>query len=502
MKKKIVIGLTVYSLLFLAMGLYIVYKIQIDTAKLNDLIQMHQVEILRERFLIRMKRVQSDLLQKNYRSPEGSKAMAYGIIRMQKRVDLCLDCHHPLVVQAGIDAIRTGILRYHESLDRLVANQWDGAQRAEEEGRAFRDGEALIEKVTEMVAYTNNKLKDKTGQTLGDIRSSRNILYLLLAAGPLLTLGLAVVFVGGFSKSVGRLLEATRSLKAGNLDFRVEGLKDEFGELASSFNDMAGSIKDQMHRMREAEQTLEKANRDLTLAQEQMVKTETMAALGMLSAGISHEISTPLNVILNLTQLLKEDAKDHSALHSDLEILEFEANQAIKVTRSLLGFARSAKFVKEPVDVNPILEDLFKIIEFQPSAKSVRLEKRLAPRLRTIHVNSGQIRQVLLNVIFNAIQAMPGGGELRVATSDCSSEGAEGVEITVEDTGSGIPEEDMEKIFQPFFTTKENGTGIGLAISHGIVQKHQGRISVESAVGKGTTFRIFLPEGEPTEDPQ
>ena len=89
-----------------------------------------------------------------------------------------------------------------------------------------------------------------------------------------------------------------------------------------------------------------------------------------------------------------------------------------------------------------------------------------------------------------------------VKRTDCSSEGAEGVEITVEDTGSGIREEDMEKIFQPFFTTKENGTGIGLAISHGIVQKHKGRISVESAVGKGTTFRIFLPEGEPMEDPQ
>ncbi len=499
MKKKIVLGLSVYSILFLFMGLYIVYSIQADTEKLNDLIQLHQVEILREHFLIQIKRVQADLALKNSRFSRSLDIMVLDIRYMQNVIDVCFGCHHAAAVQSGIDDIRGSIHQYKDSLDRVLTTRADTSRLAEEENNALRNGEVLIEKVSDMVALTNDKLKAKTKQALRDIGESRNFLYVLLAVGPLLSLGLAAVFVGGFTKSVNRLLEATRSLKSGNLDHRVEGLKDEFGELASSFNEMAGSIKDQMRRMREAEQTLENANRELKHTQEQMVRAETMAALGTLSSGISHEINTPLSVILNMTQLIKEDAKDNPSLLKDLNVLEAEANQAIKVSRSLLGFSRSAKFVKERVDVNQVLEDLFKIMEFQPSAKSVNLKKRLARELPLIHVNSGQIRQVLLNVILNAIQAMPNGGDLEVSTGNRSTDVLKGVEITVADTGTGIPKENIEKIFQPFFTTKEEGTGFGLAISYGIVQEHQGQISVESEVGRGTTFRIFLPEGSPPE---
>jgi two-component system, NtrC family, sensor kinase len=317
--------------------------------------------------------------------------------------------------------------------------------------------------------------------------------------GPLMSLGLAMLFIRGFTTPVTRLLEATRSLKSGNLDHKVEGLNDEFGELASSFNDMSGSIKGQMQRMQEAEQTLEKANQELKLAQKQMVRTETMAALGTLSSGISHELSTPLSVILNMTQLMKQEVKDDPALLKDMEVVEYEANQAIKVTRSLLGFARSTKTVKELVDVNRVIEDLFKILEFQPSAKSVKLTTRPAADLCPIYANSGQIRQVFLNIILNAIQAMPDGGALEISTGRRASESAEGVEVTIRDTGSGIPKEDIENIFQPFFTTKKEGTGLGLAISYGIVKEHGGNIEVESDIGMGSTFRIFLPEGTPPE---
>jgi signal transduction histidine kinase len=161
----------------------------------------------------------------------------------------------------------------------------------------------------------------------------------------------------------------------------------------------------------------------------------------------------------------------------------------------LLGFARSTKSRKERIDVNRVLEDLFKILEFQPAAKSVRLDKVLAPDLRLICADSGQIRQVFLNIILNAIQAMPAGGELDISTGRAMSKAAEGVEITIRDTGVGIPKADIANIFQPFFTTKEDGTGLGLAISYGIIKAHNGDIEVTSEVGRGSTFRIFLPEG-------
>jgi signal transduction histidine kinase len=291
-------------------------------------------------------------------------------------IDVCFGCHHSAAVQAGIDDLRDTTRLYKDAVSRVLTNVEGTARLANEEDSAFRAGEVLTEKVHDMVALTNAKLNAKTEKSLRDIARSKNVLYILLTMGPLFSLRLATIFIRGFTTPVNKLLEATRSLKSGNLDHKVEGLKEEFGELASSFNEMADSIKGQMLQMREAEQTLEKANQELKLTQEQMVRAETMAALGTLSSGISHELSTPLSVILNMTQLMKQEVKDDPALLKDMEVVEYEANQAIKVTRSLLGFARSTKSSKECVDVNRVLEDLFKILEFQPAAKSVNLKKR------------------------------------------------------------------------------------------------------------------------------
>jgi two-component system NtrC family sensor kinase len=499
MKNKIILGLAAYLILFLFMGLNIVYSIQIGSAKLNDLIRLHQVEILREHFLLHIKRVQSDLALKHTPHSRTSDIVLRDIQGIEQVIGVCFGCHHSAAVQAGIDDLRDSTHRYKDAVGRVLILDAGTARLAKEEDVAFRAGEVLIEKVHDMVVLTSAKLYAKTEKALSEITRSKNILYVLLAMGPLLSVGLAAVFIRGFTTPVNRLLEATRSLKSGDLDHKVGGLNGEFGELAFSFNEMSDSIRQQMLRMREAEQTLEKANRELKLAQEQSVRAETMAALGTLSSGISHELSTPLSVILNMTQLMKLEVKNDPGLLKDIEVVEYEANQAIKVTRSLLGFARSTKSRKERVDVNRVLEDLFEIIEFQPAAKSVKLKRSLAPDLRRICADSGQIRQVFLNIILNAIQAMPDGGELDISTGRWRSEAAEGVEITIRDTGTGIPKDNIRDIFQPFFTTKEEGTGLGLAISYGIVKEHDGIIEVESEVGQGTTFRIFLPEGTPPE---
>jgi signal transduction histidine kinase len=495
MKRRIIIGLSAYALLFLVVGLYIVYTIQTGTTRLNDLIRLHQVEILREHFLIQIKKVQTDLALRNSRFSRSFDTVALDVWNMETVIDNCFICHHAPPVQAQINALRDSTQQYLDDLSHVLTNRNNTVRLASDEAGAFRHGEVLIEQVHDMVALTNARLNGKTEQVLREIARSRTVLYVLLAMGPLFSLALAVAFIRGVTAPVSRLLEATRSLKRGELDHRVEGMREEFGELASSFNDMAGSINDQMRQMREAEQRLEDANRNLKIAQQQMVRSETMAALGTLSSGISHELSTPLSVILNMTQLVKQDVSDNPALLKDLEVLEYEANQAIKVTRSLLGFARSARSRKEEIDVNGVLEDLFKILEFQPSAKAVRVHKSLDPGVGLIHADSGRVRQVFLNIILNALQAMPDGGKLEVFTRKAGTEAVDGVEVEIRDTGAGIPRGDLEKIFQPFFTTKEDGTGLGLAITFGIVQEHNGRIEVESEVGRGTTFRVFLPDG-------
>ncbi len=496
MKKKIVLGLSAYLILLFSLGLYIVYTIQTNTTQLSNLIKLHEVEHLREHFLIQVKRVQSDIAMKHTRHPREFERVVFDVTEMEKPIRVCYGCHHAEPVQAGLNDLRDSTRRYKEAVSRTLTLSADSSRLAEEEDIAIQAGDALTEKVRAMVNLTTERLQVKTEKVLKDISRAKYIVGILLSGGMLLYLGLATIFVRGFTTPLNRLLEATRILKSGNLDHRVQGLKDEFGELGSSFNEMSDAIRGQVRQMRETEQSLAKANRDLRRAQEQMVRAETMAALGTLSSGISHQLSTPLSVILNMTQLMKHDVRDSPEVLKDLEVLEYEANQAIKVTRSLLGFTRTANAVKEHVDVNKIVEDILKIMEFQTAEKLVKVKQGLAPGLRPIYANSANVRQVFLNIILNAIQAMPDGGELVVTSGRNGSGTGGGVEVTVADTGSGIPAENLEDIFQPFFTTKKDGTGLGLAITYGIVQEHNGSIFVESEVGRGTTFRVILPQGE------
>ncbi len=495
MKKRIVIGMFVYSLFFLMGGGYLVYTIETARERLDRLITLHQVEILQEHYLIQIKRVQADLLLKDTPYARRFDTMVSHIRGMGHIVETCFDCHHSGEVQARIEGLWKQTQIYENALSRIITIRANAERMAREEENAFRIGEGLTEQVGTMIAFTSSRLGERTQQALDEIGRTKTLFYLLMATIPLLSGILVVVLIRGLTRPMEALLQSTRTLTTGDLDHRIEGLKDEFGELGDSINEMAGALQEQIRRIEQTKEELAKSNQELKAAQEQMVRAQTMASIGTLSAGISHELSTPLSTILNMVQLVKQDVRPETPLAKDLAVIEYEANQAIKITRSLLGFARTSRTKAEAVDVNGVIEELFKIIKLQPQAKSTTLVKDLDATLAPIHAGAGQLRQVFLNVILNAFQAMPGGGELWVATRKIGDGTFEGVQVTISDTGVGIPEEQRKQVFQPFFTTKEQGTGLGLAIAYGIVQEHNGKIEVESEVGKGTTFRIFFPAG-------
>lgn len=493
MKRKIVIGLCILSAIFLAGGAYIVFAVETSTQRLDNLITLHQVEILREHYLIQIKNVQADLILRGTVHSSQFDTVVRNVMNMGMFVETCYDCHHSLDVSQKLDLMKAKTDEYADALSRVLTIRANAPRMIEERDRAFALGQELTDQVGTMIAFTSSKLAIKTEAALRGIRRTKYLLYTLMATVPLLSLGFALVFFKDLTRTMEVLLGSTRRLKAGDLDHRITGLKDEFGELAVSINEMAGSLKEKIEEMRRTEEDLAQANRELKLAQEQMVRAETMAAIGTLSSGISHELSTPLSVILNLAQLSRQELQGNPELQRDLAVIEYEANQAIKITRSLLGFARSTKSKTETVNVNEVLVDLFKILEFQPRAHSIEFAFEPAPDLSTIEAGVGKLRQVFLNVILNALQAMPGGGTLRLATRNVREPVFDGVEILVSDTGVGIPKEQIKQVFQPFFTTKDEGTGLGLAITYGIVQEHNGAIEVESEVGVGTTFRILLP---------
>lgn len=225
----------------------------------------------------------------------------------------------------------------------------------------------------------------------------------------------------------------------------------------------------------------------------QLVSSEKMASLGKLAAGIAHEINNPLGGILIYSSLLMEDLPPDDPKRPDLEKIVQEAGRCKEIVKSLLEFARQTEPKKESVDINRAITGGLFFLENQALFHNIRITKRLDPSLPWVIGNAGQLKQVFLNIIINAAEAMHGSGELTLTTFPSPDHTSIFMEFT--DTGEGIPEENLSRIFEPFFTTRDvgKGTGLGLATSYGIVESHGGKIGVKSKVQEGTTFTIELP---------
>ena len=225
----------------------------------------------------------------------------------------------------------------------------------------------------------------------------------------------------------------------------------------------------------------------------QLVSSEKMASLGKLAAGIAHEINNPLGGILIYSSLMMEDLPEEDSRRGDLARIVQEAGRCKEIVKSLLEFARQTEPRMEPTDINRAINDGLFFLVNQALFHNIQIVKKFDPFLPFVRGNGSQLKQVFMNIIVNAAEAMHGSGTLTITTSPAPDRKMVFVEFT--DTGEGIPEENLTRIFDPFFTTKEvgKGTGLGLATSYGIVEDHGGKINVKSKVGVGTTFTIELP---------
>ncbi|MGZ3538203.1 MAG: PAS domain-containing sensor histidine kinase, partial [Thermodesulfobacteriota bacterium] len=231
----------------------------------------------------------------------------------------------------------------------------------------------------------------------------------------------------------------------------------------------------------------------------QLVSSEKMASLGKLAAGIAHEINNPLGGILIYSSLMLEDLPEEDQRRGDLARIVQEAGRCKEIVKSLLEFARQTEPKMEPTDINRAINDGLFFLVNQALFHNIQIIKKFDPFLPFVKGNASQLKQVFMNIIVNAAEAMHGNGTLTITTSPAPDQETVFVEFT--DTGEGIPEENFTRIFDPFFTTKEvgKGTGLGLATSYGIVEDHGGKIGVKSKVGEGTTFTIELPVHEGTQ---
>ncbi len=319
-----------------------------------------------------------------------------------------------------------------------------------------------------------------------DLRN--NVVFTFLGItllGIALVVSLSFLLANGIVRPVSRLATAAQYIAKGDFSYKVDiKSNDEIGSLGNVFNFMANSIKERDAKLKE-------------FAQAKIAEAERLAMIGQLAAGIAHEINNPLSGILLYSHMLIEKIDPTDPRRQNLEKIVKESQRCRNIVKGLLDFAHQTEPEIKPSNVNKIIDDVLALVKNQTLFLNIKTNRSLKESLPAVNVDVSQIHQVFINILINAAEAMNGQGELTITTG--VTEDQNYVFASFADTGCGISKEHLSKIFDPFFTTKEvgHGTGLGLSISYGIIEKHKGKIAVESEPGKGTIFTVKLPIPKP-----
>ncbi len=287
------------------------------------------------------------------------------------------------------------------------------------------------------------------------------------------------------------LQQGVQEIGQGNLEHRLDIRSDDEIELLGfEFNRMAERMQRTQEQLQKRGKELEQRVNQLRRLQAQLMQSERMAATGELAAQIAHEINNPLGILKNYVGIAKLLMAEDDPNKENMKILDQEINRIAGIVRRLLKFAKPGMEDIQSVQINQVIEELLALLRGQLFRRKIEVEADLSENLPEVSVSTDQMRQVLLNLVKNAEDAMPEGGKLSIRSRYRKGQ----VEIEIADTGCGIPPEDIKNIFEPFYTTKGvKGTGLGLSVSYGIVKNYNGEIRVESEQGGGTTFTIQLP---------
>lgn len=327
--------------------------------------------------------------------------------------------------------------------------------------------------------------------------TSRNTLSLIFTFGTLMVLLIGRLLAINISRPILWLRLMAEDVAKGNLEQNINLQRsDEVGELANSFNLMTMQLRERTDEARtlleesiQRNRELAESNTRLRDMQMQLVRSEKLAAIGQLTAGIVHDVKNPLAAIQGMTDILRKDPNLSSESRQDIGIIHDSAIKATKIVSDLLKFARQAPPELKSQDLREAVYAALYLNRYMIRKANVKLIVDISAEPVKATFDAAQVDQVLINLIQNAVQAMPQGGYLKMVLQKQSA----AAKIVLIDTGVGIPPESLKRIFDPFYTTKENGTGLGLSTSYGIIASHRGEIHVQSQVGRGTCFTILLP---------
>jgi len=308
-------------------------------------------------------------------------------------------------------------------------------------------------------------------------------------AGIILAVIIVYFLANNVTKPIKFLAKVSEEISKGNLSYQVEvQRKDEIGDLEVAFSQMTERIRDARDGY---ERALKEKVKELQDAHAHMIQTEKLASLGKLSAGVAHELNSPMTGILSFAHFIKESHQGQQQLQHDIDVIIRETERCKKIIKSLLDFARQSEPEKKEDDVIQLLNEVISLIEHHKDFKDIKIIKDIDQETPLIMFDKDQIQQVFMNLVVNAQEAMPSGGTLYISAG--ITQDGDYIEIKFRDTSTGIEEDNLGKIFDPFFTTKEMGTGLGLSISLGIIESHGGSLELESSPEGGSTFIVKLP---------
>jgi len=278
-----------------------------------------------------------------------------------------------------------------------------------------------------------------------------------------------------------QLTEGAKKIGAGNWGTEVKiHQSDEIGDLAQTFNQMSRQLKESIESIQRS--------------QEKMIQAEKLSALGQLSAGLAHELKNPLTSIKMILQATLEGSSTMGMTKEDTEVILKEIKKLDTILTQFLDFAKPPRLQLQFLNLSDTIKEVFFLMKTELDRCGVEVIEEVSIGLPKMEGDHEKMKQVLVNLLLNSIQAMPGGGRLRIGAREVFENHREEILLWVEDSGKGIQREHLEKVFDPFFTTKERGTGLGLSIVYNIIKEHQGRIDIQSLIGKGTTITIVLPQ--------
>lgn len=334
-------------------------------------------------------------------------------------------------------------------------------------------------------------------QPFNDLLLSTIVIFAAIAiVTGILIFFVAVMFAKKISGPLRKLEGTAKQIADGTYNSNISiKAPREIESLSLSLNMMAKQLEREKFELENWAETLENKVNDRTeelkKINEQLFRSEKLASIGKLAAGVAHEINNPLTGVLTNSSLMLEDLEENDPRREDLQVIVNETIRCREIVKRLLDFARQTKPQRKMTDLNALIENIILLVRNQSAFRNIIIKKVLDTSIPEVMVDADQMQQVFINFILNASEAMPNGGQLVVSTSLSNSK--EYIEIKFEDSGCGISEKAKRRIFDPFFTTKQQGTGLGLSISHGIIERHGGKIILDSELGKGTCFTIFMP---------